>query len=97
MTPLERYVLPGVSRQKVIELAGATGIEVVEQDLDLFDAYTADEAFVSSTSLCLCPIESFNGKPLAERKIPGPVTRTLMDVWIEELGFDFVAQYLSYL
>ena len=41
LTPRERYVLPGVSRQAVIDLAGQLGIACAEADLDLYDAYTA--------------------------------------------------------
>ena len=32
-----------------------------EADLDLYDAYTADEAFITSTSFCIVPVSSFNG------------------------------------
>ena len=38
---------------------------MVEADLDLFDAATADEAFLTSTSLCICPVRSLNGAPSA--------------------------------
>ena len=50
-TPQQRYVLPGVSRQMVIDLAGKLGIPCAEGDIDLFDAETADEMFLTSTSL----------------------------------------------
>ena len=54
-------VLPGISRQTVIEIAAELGIPCREADLDLYDAYAADEAFLTSTSLCLCPVRSVNG------------------------------------
>ena len=34
---------------------------MTEADLDLYDAYNADEIFITSTSLCLCPAVSVNG------------------------------------
>ncbi|HET7881441.1 MAG TPA: aminotransferase class IV, partial [Acetobacteraceae bacterium] len=49
-TPRQKYVLPGVSRQMTIDLAGKLGIPCKEQDLDMFDAETADEMFLTSTS-----------------------------------------------
>src|SRR3984893_1214141 len=52
-TPRERYVLPGISRQATIDLARQLGIPCEEGDLDLYDAYTADECFLTSTSLCI--------------------------------------------
>src|SRR5262245_62202410 len=40
LTPRERYVLPGVSRRAVIDLAREHDIPVLETDIDLYDAYT---------------------------------------------------------
>jgi branched-chain amino acid aminotransferase len=95
LTPEERYVLPGVSRQAVIDLAGQLGIRCKEQDLDLYDAYTADECFLTSTSLCICGVRSLNGRTFAAGKVPGPITRRLTDAYKELVGCDFVAQYLQ--
>ena len=93
-TPKERYVLPGVSRATVMELAGKLGIAVEEKDIDLFDAYNADEVFISSTSFCMCPVRSINGATIADGRVPGPVTRRLMGAYVELVGFDWVQQYL---
>ncbi len=93
MTPKARYVLPGISRGTVIELAREIGQPLVEADIDLYDAYTADEAFLTSTSLCICPVRSFNGRHAAAGVIPGPITQRLIDAYAKLLGFDFVAQY----
>jgi branched-chain amino acid aminotransferase len=93
MTPRERYVLPGISRETVIELAREIGQPLVEADIDLYDAYTADEAFLTSTSLCLCPVRSINGRHVGVDTIPGPVTQRLMDAFAKLLDFDYVAQY----
>jgi len=94
-TPRERFVLPGVSRQAVIDLAGRLGIPCAEVDLDLYDAYTADECFLTSTSLCICGVRSLNGRTFAAREVPGPVTGKLTDAYKELVGCDFVAQYLQ--
>jgi branched-chain amino acid aminotransferase len=94
LTPGERYVLPGVSRRAVIDLAGQLNIPVAETDLDLYDAYTADECFLTSTSLCICGVRSLNGRSFAAGTVPGPVTRRLTDAYKELVGCDFVAQYL---
>jgi branched-chain amino acid aminotransferase len=94
-TPRERYVLPGVSRQATIDLACQLGIPFVERDLDLYDAYTADECFLTSTSLCICGVRRLNGRKFAAERVPGPVTQRLIDGYKEIVGCDFVAQYLS--
>ncbi len=96
-TPQDRYVLNGISRETVLELAAEADIEVVKCDLDLFDAHGADEAFVTSTSYCVCPVATINDVPFGERRIPGPVTERLMGLYCKLIGFDFVGQYLKHL
>jgi branched-chain amino acid aminotransferase len=95
MTPRQHYVLPGVSRQMTIDLAASLNIACEEQDLDMFDAETADEMFLTSTSLCILPVRSFNGGKVADGRIPGPVTARLMAAYSKEVGCDFVRQYLD--
>ncbi len=97
LTPRERFVLPGVSRQAVIDLAGRLGIPFEEKDLDLYDAYTADECFLTSTSLCICGVRSLNGRKFGSGKVPGPMTQRLTEAYKEMVGCDFVAQYLRHL
>ena len=94
-TPRERFVLPGVSRQATIDLARQLGIPFAEQDLDLYDAYTADECFLTSTSLCICGVRSLNGRTFGAGRVPGPITQRLTDAYKEMVGCDFVAQYLA--
>ena len=92
-TPRERYVLPGVSRQAVIDLAEKLAIPFEERDLDIYDAYTADECFLTSTSLCICGVKSINGRALTAT--PGPITKQLTEAYKEMVGCDFVGQYLK--
>ncbi|HIP05426.1 MAG TPA: hypothetical protein EYN43_10320 [Gammaproteobacteria bacterium] len=93
-TPRPQFVLEGVSRQIVIDLAVELDISVSEEDLTTFQAETADEAFMTSTSLCLCPARSYNGKTLGDGKVPGPVTTQLTAAFAKLVGYDFVGQYL---
>ena len=96
LTPREKFVLPGVSRQTVIDLARENGLAVREADLDLYDAYTADEAFLTSTSLCICPVVKVNGVAVGPSdQVWGPVTRRLADAFQRFVGHDFVGQYLK--
>ena len=97
MTPKAQYVLAGVSRGVVMDLCRDLGIDWREADLAPYDAAIADEAFITSTSLCLCPIRTINGRPLPGKEPAGPVTARLMAAYAEEIGFDYVGQYLSHL
>jgi branched-chain amino acid aminotransferase len=93
LTPNERFVLAGVSRKTVMDIAADKQVPLREADIDLYDAYTAEEAFITSTSWCLVPVKSINGKPMAAGAW-GPVTRKLAEGYKERLGgFDYVAQY----
>jgi branched-chain amino acid aminotransferase len=94
-TPREQQVLAGISRDTVIGLARESGLSVVEKDLDLFDAYNADEVFLTSTSLCICPVRTVNEAVIGDGRVPGPVTRQLSEAYCRLVDFDFVAQYLK--
>jgi len=95
MTPRAEYVLPGITREVVLELAAGLGIPADERDIGLFEATTADEMFVTATSLCVCPIVTFNGTRMRSGAIPGPVTRRLQEAFSDLVGVDIVAQYLE--
>jgi branched-chain amino acid aminotransferase len=96
LTPREKFVLPGVSRQTVIDLAHEEGLPLREADLDLYDAYTAEEVFLTSTSLCICPVTQVNGVSIGpEGQVWGPVTKRLADAYQRFVGHDFVGQYLK--
>ena len=92
--PNRLNVLPGVSMATVLEIADSLGIEVDEDDYSTWDAYTADEAFVSSTRFCMVPVVDVNGLRIGE-DVPGPVTRTILDRWVELVEVDFVQQALG--
>jgi branched-chain amino acid aminotransferase len=57
-TPGSRSILQGVTRQGTIDLAHSLDISVVEQDLQPYDLYVAEEAFVTTTSFCVLPVVS---------------------------------------
>ncbi len=97
LTPREQFVLPGISRQTVIDLAAGLDIPFQEKDLDAYDAYNADEMFLSSTSLCMCPVRSVNGAEIRNGKVPGPLTGRLLKAYSEFVDCDIVGQYLRHL
>jgi branched-chain amino acid aminotransferase len=95
LTPQSQYVLEGISRLTVIELATHLQIPVVERDLDLYDAYNADEVFLTSTSLCLCGVSKVNGNVIGSGAVPGSMTKRLLDAYSESVGCDIADQYLA--
>ena len=93
-TPNSEYILSGISREVVIELCVKLGIELNETTIRLDQALAADEAFFTSTSLCICPLASLNEKNFDQ--VPGPVTTQLTDAFSELVNYDFVGQYLKF-
>lgn len=96
-TPQGKYVLEGISRMTVMELARKEGLELVERDIDLYDAYTADEVFLTSTSLCLCPVVKVNHAVIGDGKVPGPISKKLLAAYSKLVGCDIEGQYLKHL
>ena len=90
-TPTTDYVLNGVTRQVVLELCRRNDISVEERNVTLHHAAVADEAFFTSTSLCICPLRSLNGNPFPT--VGGPVTKRLMGLFSDLVDFDYAAQY----
>ena len=55
----------------------------------------ADEVFLTSTSLCICPVSTMNSNAVGNGDQPGPVTKALTDAYIDLVDYDFVSQYLK--
>jgi len=90
-TPGDRSILQGVSRAMVFELAKGLGIPLLEEDLQPYDLYTADEAFFTSTSPCVLPVTRVDRRPIGTG-VPGPVVHRLLAAWSEAVGVDIVEQ-----
>jgi D-alanine transaminase len=69
--PLDCHILPGVTRDRLIALAGG---RVEERFIRLEELSTADEAFITSTSVALMPVRQIDDG--AER-VRGPVSAEL--------------------
>lgn len=91
-TPEGRNILRGITMQTVInDLAPELDIKVVEKNIEPFDVYDADEAFVTSTPFCLIPAVSLNGLKIGDGK-PGPLTQSLLKKWGDIVNIDIVDQ-----
>jgi branched-chain amino acid aminotransferase len=86
-----RNVLRGISREYIFELCRELDIEYVEKAFDLYDVYTADEAFMTGTPFCLLPVSSVNELPIGNQTM-GNLTRRLLDRWSENVGINIETQ-----
>jgi branched-chain amino acid aminotransferase len=81
VTPaLATGLLPGITRQRVIELARAGGLTVDEGDLSPAEARAAGEAFITSSIRGVMPVATIDGRAIGDG-VPGAVTRRLMELY----------------
>lgn len=64
------YCMNGVTRQKVIDICRDNGIPVHEKNYSLYEAYGADEAFLTGTFGAQTPVEEIDGKAIGNGDRP---------------------------
>lgn len=74
--PANNYILHGITRAAVIQLADRRNINVDETPFTLTDLFKADEVFVTGTTTEVCPVTHIDERPIANGT-PGEVTRLL--------------------
>jgi branched-chain amino acid aminotransferase len=94
-TPRDSAILQGISRMVVLELAQQLNIPVSEEDLQPYDAYTADEAFLTNSHYCVLPVATLDKRRVND-EVPGPVTQQLLAAWSELAGVDIVDQAVQW-
>jgi branched-chain amino acid aminotransferase len=80
--PLGASILPGITRDSVIQIAKELGIEVVETTIQRAALYLADELFFTGTAAEITPIRSVDRITVGAGK-RGDVTKQLQDVFFD--------------
>ena len=80
---LEDNVLPGITRETVIQLAQSElGLEVVERTIDRSELYLADEIFLTGTAAHLTPVIELDHRPIADGK-SGAISTQLQKMYFD--------------
>ena len=74
--PLGNSVLPGITRDSVLQIARDLGIKIVEQQIPRESLYIADEVFFTGTAAEITPIRSVDKITVGKGKL-GPMTKSL--------------------
>lgn len=74
--PNSNLVLPGVTRDVVVELAHELGIPVAETPIYVHEVAALDELFLTGTTSDVMPIVTLDGRPVGKGS-PGPIARRL--------------------
>ena len=64
------YCMNGVTRQKVIDLCRSNDIPVFEKNFSLYEAYGAEEAFLTGTFGAQTPVAEIDGKTIGDGSRP---------------------------
>jgi len=74
---VEGGILPGITREVVLELASQLGINTFEQDIRLDELFQTQEAFLTNSLMEIMPLTEIDGKPVGSGEAES-VTRRLM-------------------
>ena len=88
-TSLSRDILGGITRHSILKYARSSGLEVEEVSFSLNDVKEATEAFSSSSTTFIMPVVEIDNTTIGTG-IPGPHTRGLRDLYLEEVKKDLV-------
>ncbi|MBI3477988.1 MAG: branched-chain amino acid transaminase [Acidobacteria bacterium] len=74
--PLGNSVLPGITRDSVLQIARDLGIKIAEQQIPRESLYIADEVFFTGTAAEITPIRSVDKISVGQGVI-GPITKSI--------------------
>ena len=74
--PKSNHLLPGITRDLVVELIGASRYQCREVPVSKEQLLQADEIWLTSSSLGIAPVVRLDGRPVSNGN-PGPVWRDL--------------------
>ncbi|MBA3341268.1 MAG: aminotransferase class IV [Gemmatimonadaceae bacterium] len=78
--PLSNLILPGITREIVLELCHRTGLSVNEQAVPAHTLPQADELFITGTTIEVAPVVVLDGRPVGDGA-PGPVTTRIAELY----------------
>tara|TARA_A100001015_G_scaffold299718_1_gene384144 strand:+ start:29 stop:1012 length:984 start_codon:yes stop_codon:yes gene_type:complete len=91
ISPEGRNMLRGISRDYVKEICKQLGYSYKEKNIDQYDVYTSDEAFMSGTPFCILPVTSLNRVKIGNGK-PGEIFSELLKKWSTNVGINISQQ-----
>ena len=95
ITPEGRNILRGIMRDYIFEIAEQMNIPCRQANIEPYDVYQADEAFMTGTPFCLLPTVSLNGIKIGDGKM-GTISKKLLRHWSNNVGMDIEKQIREY-
>jgi D-alanine transaminase len=76
--PLDEHILPGVIRDRLLALAREARIPAEERPLSEHELFEVDEAFITSTTMGVMPVDAIDGQTMRRGAIT-PILQRLLD------------------
>ena len=83
--PKNQFILGGITREVLLEVARANGFTVVEEPYEASKIHDAAEVFFTSSSAFVMPLVSVDGKQVGDGT-PGPITKKLIALYKEHVA-----------
>lgn len=83
--PATNYILNGITRRVVIEIAEVVGIPLHYQPVREDELYELDELFFSGTTTDIQPVNRVDGKPIGSGR-PGPIVKKIQEEYRKRLN-----------
>ncbi len=83
--PLSNQVLPGITREAVLDAARDRGVPVEERPIPLAELEDATELFFTGTTTEVRPTVHLDGRAVGDGRV-GPVTRALQEGFLERVS-----------
>ena len=80
--PVSPYVLEGITRQVVFEIAREHKIPFLEERITLEDLLKADEVFITNTGIEIVPVTQIDSQSIGNKK-PGILTGFFHDEFLK--------------
>ncbi|MFL5917432.1 MAG: branched-chain amino acid transaminase [Gaiellaceae bacterium] len=77
---LSASILPGITRDTIIQIAQDLGYPVIQKQLIRTDLYLADEVFMTGTAAEVTPLREVDDQPIGP---PGPVTLAIQNAYLD--------------
>src|SRR5512133_611110 len=77
---LSTSILPGITRNTIIQIAQDLGYTVIEKNLIRTDLFLADEVFMTGTAAEVTPLREVDDQPIGP---PGPVTLAIQKAYLD--------------
>ena len=96
ISPEGRNMLRGISRSYVMNnLCKKLKLKVIEKNIEAYDVYNADEAFMTCTPFCILPVTSLNSVSIGDGKV-GKIYKKILKKWCSETKVNIDRQIINW-